>query len=71
MMTFISQIINGFNQSSILLVATMGLVIIFGYMNVTNMAHGSMIMLGGVSAYIISEVLHLPFAVCPLSPLSG
>ncbi|WP_024859227.1 urea ABC transporter permease subunit UrtB [Ruminococcus albus] len=63
MMTFISQIINGFNQSSILLVATMGLVIIFGYMNVTNMAHGSMIMLGGVSAYIISEVFHLPFAV--------
>lgn len=59
--TFLSQLINGLNQSSILLIATMGLVIIFGYMNVTNMAHGSMIMLGGVSAYILMEVLHFPF----------
>jgi urea transport system permease protein len=41
----------------------MGLVIIFGYMNVTNMAHGSMIMLGGVSAFILMEVLHLPFGL--------
>lgn len=39
----------------------MGLVIIFGYMNVTNMAHGSMIMLGGVSAYVLMEVIGLPF----------
>ena len=62
-MTLISQIINGLNQSSILLIATMGLVIIFGYMNVTNMAHGSMIMLGGVSTYLIAEVMGLPFAV--------
>lgn len=61
--TFISQLINGLNQSSILLIATMGLVIIFGYMNVTNMAHGSMIMLGGVSAFILMEVLHLPFGL--------
>ncbi len=61
--TFISQLINGLNQSSILLIATMGLVIIFGYMNVTNMAHGSMIMLGGVSAFILMEVLHLPFGI--------
>ncbi len=63
METFISQLINGLNQSSILLIATMGLVIIFGYMNVTNMAHGSMIMLGGVSAFILMEVLHLPFGL--------
>lgn len=62
-MTLISQIINGLNQSSILLIATMGLVIIFVYMNVTNMAHGSMIMLGGVSAYLIAEVMGLPFVV--------
>lgn len=63
MSTFISQIINGFNQASILLIATMGLVIIFGYMNVTNMAHGSMIMLGGVSSYVLMEGLGLPFGI--------
>ncbi|MBP1561423.1 MAG: urea ABC transporter permease subunit UrtB [Oscillospiraceae bacterium] len=61
--TFLSQFVNGLNQASILLIATMGLVIIFGYMNVTNMAHGSMIMLGGVSAYILMEVIGLPFGV--------
>ena len=61
MATFLSQVINGLNQASILLIATMGLVIIFGYMNVTNMAHGSMIMVGGVSAYVLMEVVGLPF----------
>jgi urea transport system permease protein len=61
--TFLSQVINGLNQASILLIATMGLVIIFGYMNVTNMAHGSMIMVGGVSAYVLMEVMGLPFGV--------
>jgi len=61
--TFLSQVINGLNQASILLIATMGLVIIFGYMNVTNMAHGSMIMIGGVSAYVLMEVAGLPFGV--------
>ena len=63
MATFLSQVINGLNQASILLLATMGLVIIFGYMNVTNMAHGSMIMVGGVSAYVLMEVMGLPFGV--------
>ena len=63
MATFLSQVINGLNQASILLIATMGLVIIFGYMNVTNMAHGSMIMIGGVSAYVLMEVVGLPFGV--------
>lgn len=63
MATFLSQVINGLNQASILLIATMGLVIIFGYMNVTNMAHGSMIMVGGVSAYVFMEVVGLPFGV--------
>ena len=61
MATFLSQVINGLNQASILLIATMGLVIIFGYMNVTNMAHCSMIMVGGVSAYVLMEVVGLPF----------
>ena len=63
MATFLSQVINGLNQASILLIATMGLVIIFGYMNVTNMAHGSMIMVGDVSAYVLMEVVGLPFGV--------
>lgn len=61
--TLLSQMINGLNQSSILVIATMGLVIIFGYMNVINMAHGTMIMLGAFVGYIFMELLKLPFAV--------
>lgn len=61
--TIISQVINGLNQASILLIATMGLVIIFGYMNVTNMAHGSMIMLGAFAGFVLMEVVGLPFGI--------
>ena len=52
MATFISQIVNGLNQSAVLLIAALGLLIIFGLMNVINMAHGEMIMIGGFCAYI-------------------
>ena len=50
MATFISQIVNGLNQSAVLLIAALGLLIIFGLMNVINMAHGEMIMIGGFCA---------------------
>ena len=62
MATFISQIVNGLNQSAVLLIAALGLLIIFGLMNVINMAHGEMIMIGGFCAYIATSVWHLPFA---------
>lgn len=61
MSNFISQIINGLNQSAVLLIATLGLLIIFGLMNVINMAHGEMIMVGGFCAYISTSVWKLPF----------
>ncbi|MGN0650443.1 MAG: urea ABC transporter permease subunit UrtB [Oscillospiraceae bacterium] len=63
MATFISQIINGLNQASILVIATMGLVIIFGYLNVTNMAHGSFMMVGAFSGYVLMQNLGLPFGI--------
>lgn len=63
MTAFVSQLVNGLNQSAILLIATLGLVIIFGLMNVINMAHGEMIMIGGFTAYIVTSVFHLPFVI--------
>lgn len=59
--TFISQLINGLNQASILVIATMGLVIIFGYLNVTNMAHGSFMMVGAFAGYVLMQNLGIPF----------
>lgn len=63
MITFISQIANGLNQSAVLLIATLGLLIIFGQMNVINMAHGELIMIGGFCAYICTGIFHLPFGI--------
>lgn len=63
MATLVSQIVNGLNQSAVLLIAALGLLIIFGLMNVINMAHGEMIMIGGFCAYIATGVLHLPFVI--------
>lgn len=63
MITFISQVVNGINQSAVLLIATLGLIIIFGYMNVINMAHGELIMVGGFCAYIATGIWHLPFGL--------
>ncbi|MFT8889489.1 MAG: urea ABC transporter permease subunit UrtB [Ethanoligenens sp.] len=61
MASFISQLSNGLNQSAVLLIATLGLMIIFGMMNVINMAHGQMIMIGGFCAYIVTAIMNLPF----------
>ena len=58
---FISQLMNGLNQSAILLIVTLGLMIIFGLMNVINMAHGQMIMIGGFCAFIVTGIVKLPF----------
>ncbi len=63
MASFISQVVNGFNQSAVLLIAAMGLLIIFGLMNVINMAHGEMIMIGGFCAYIVTGSWHLSFGI--------
>jgi len=63
MATLVSQIVNGLNQSAVLLIAALGLLIIFGLMNVINMAHGEMIMIGGFCAYIATGILHLPFFI--------
>jgi len=60
---FTSQLINGLSVSSTLFISAIGLVIIFGLLDVVNMAHGEFIMIGAYFAYFTSTVLKLPFAV--------
>jgi urea transport system permease protein len=59
----ISQIINGLSVSALLFITVLGLVIIFGLMDVVNMAHGEFIMIGAYVAYYVVTVFHLSFAV--------
>ncbi len=51
----INQAFNGLSLASILLLAALGLALSFGLMRVINMAHGEMLMLGGVVAYLVQQ----------------
>lgn len=51
----LNQTFNGLSLASILLLAALGLALSFGLMRVINMAHGEMLMLGGVTAYLVQN----------------
>lgn len=57
----ISQLVNGISGSAELFLAAVGMVIIFGMLDVVNMAHGELIMLGAYAACIGTGRLKLPF----------
>ncbi len=56
------EIFNGFSVGSILLLTALGLALSFGQMNVINMAHGEMLMVGGYLAYLTGQVVHGPMS---------
>jgi urea transport system permease protein len=57
--SFIIQGLNGLSLIMILILISLGLVIIFGLMNVINLAHGELVMLGAYSA-VTAHLLGLP-----------
>ena len=70
----IGQAFNGASVGSILLLVALGLALSFGLMNVINMAHGELIMVGAYAAYVMQGWfedaigasgidLYLPFAL--------
>ena len=50
------------NFTLALLLVTLGLIVIYGLMNVINMAHGEMLMVGGYLTYLTCRMVHSPFA---------
>ncbi len=60
---FLSQLINGLSGSAELFLVTLGLVIIFGMLDVVNMAHGEFIMLGAYSTVVFTNILSVPFFI--------
>ncbi len=66
MSLFFQQLLNGISNSSVLFLTTIGLVIIFGMMDVVNNAHGEFIMLGAYTTCLSINVFHLPFAVAAI-----
>src|SRR5437870_5702795 len=68
---FVEALLNGLSESSILILAAVGLAITFGVMRVINMAHGEMLMLGAFAGYVFTDPRGFPRLVRGLSHLVG
>jgi len=56
----LDSIFNGIAIGSVLLVAALGLAIVFGLMGVINLAHGELMMLGAYTTYVTQLIFKLP-----------
>jgi len=57
----LTYLINGLTGFASLLMLSMGMAIIFGIMNVVNLAHGELIVIGAYVSYTAIDKLKLPF----------
>ena len=55
MLPLFEGLFNGISIGSVLLIAALGLAIIFGLMGVINLAHGELMMLGAYSTYVVQN----------------
>lgn len=63
-LSLIAQLlVSGVYSSFTLLLTSLGLVIIMGYMKVVNLAHTEMLMVGAYMCYYLYMVLHIPFVL--------
>lgn len=53
--TFLQSVFGGLSIGSVLLLAALGLAIVFGLMGVINMAHGELMMLGGYTTFVVQN----------------
>ena len=56
MSTLIEGLFNGFSIGAVLLIAALGLAIVFGLMGVINLAHGELMMLGAYATFVVQNV---------------
>ena len=60
---FLQQLINGVILGGAYALISIGMTMIFGIMNISNFAHGTLYMLGGYCIYFLSTVYGQPFFV--------
>ena len=65
--SIITQFLSGFSIVAILVIAALGLAIIFGVAGVINMAHGEMIMIGAYTAAIVGKLGGNTFIAIPVA----
>jgi urea transport system permease protein len=54
--TLIEGLFNGISIGSVLLIAALGLAIVFGLMGVINLAHGELMMLGAYTTFVVQNI---------------
>ncbi len=59
MLAFLDTLFSGISIGSVLLIAALGLAIVFGLMGVINMAHGELIMLGAYTTFVVQNASKL------------
>jgi len=65
--SIITQFLSGFSVVAILVIAALGLAVIFGVAGVINMAHGEMIMLGAYTAAVVGKLGGNTFIAIPVA----
>ncbi|MBE9047422.1 urea ABC transporter permease subunit UrtB [Pleurocapsales cyanobacterium LEGE 10410] len=56
MSIFLESLFNAVSIGSVLLIAALGLAIVFGLMGVINLAHGELIMLGAYATFVVQNI---------------
>lgn len=56
MLQLIEGIFNGVSIGSVLLIAALGLAIVFGLMGVINLAHGELMMIGAYTTFVVQNI---------------
>ncbi|MDJ0543044.1 MAG: branched-chain amino acid ABC transporter permease, partial [Microcystis sp. M53601_WE4] len=56
MSALLEGLFNGISIGSVLLLAALGLAIVFGLMGVINLAHGELMMLGAYSTFALQNI---------------
>lgn len=56
MLPLIEAVLNGISIGSVLLIAALGLAIVFGLMGVINLAHGELMMIGAYTTFVVQNI---------------
>lgn len=65
--SIITQFLSGFSVVAILMIAALGLAVIFGVAGVINMAHGEFIMIGAYTAAVVGQLGGNTFIAIPVA----
>ncbi len=68
---FVEQLINGVTLGSIYAVVALGYTLVFGVLDIINMAHGEIFMFGAFAAMLIATKLHAPLGVAFLGAIAA